>query len=395
MKGNKMIDQRLKQLRLARGFSLEGLAAAMGGIVSKQALSKYERGVTQPKPLVLNKIATALGVKAAYLYTEPSMQVEFVAYRKGSGLPKKEQARVESLVYQTLDDRMRIQDLIGQASGTNLPIKSYSINSLEKAEDAAEDLRQKWNLGLDPIYSVTDILEENLVHVLEIETGDRFDGISAVAYQDGNVNSAVVVSRRGIPGERQRLNLAHELGHIVLDVHDNVDEEKAAFRFGGAFLAPAKSIKKEAGEHRSFIRGDELLLMKRKFGMSAQALLYRLRDLAIINNSTYKTWCININRMGWRRHEPAEMPPEKPSWLQQSVLRALGEGLISKEDAEPIIGEPLADGDPFSLIEKRTFMKLPLEERRRIMAEQAGKMASYYEDDTEWREFQKGDFSDY
>ena len=35
-----MICQRLKQLRLARGLSLDALAAEMGGIVTKQALSK-------------------------------------------------------------------------------------------------------------------------------------------------------------------------------------------------------------------------------------------------------------------------------------------------------------------------------------------------------------------
>ena len=39
-----MFYLRLKQLRLARGLSLDELAAAMGGIVTKQALSKYELG---------------------------------------------------------------------------------------------------------------------------------------------------------------------------------------------------------------------------------------------------------------------------------------------------------------------------------------------------------------
>ena len=89
-----MLSQRLRVLRLARGLSLDGLAAQMGGIVTKQALSKYELDKARPSPVVLNKLAAALGVKAAYLWSDPTIEVEFVAYRKGSALPVGEQQRV-------------------------------------------------------------------------------------------------------------------------------------------------------------------------------------------------------------------------------------------------------------------------------------------------------------
>ncbi len=390
-----MIGARLRQLRLARSLSLQALAAATGGIVTKQAISKYEKGKAQPTAVVLNRIASALGVKAAHLCTEPAVRTEFVAYRKGSGLLKRDQAKVESHVRQSLEDRVWLQELIGQTYGADLPVKAQALSSLEDTEYEAVNLRNKWKLGLAPLSSIINVLEERLIHVLEIDAGERFDGISAVAYDDDRVAAAAVVSRRGVPGERQRLSLAHELGHLVLNVPPGIDEEAGAFRFGAAFLAPAEVVRREVGVHRTFIRPDELLLMKRKFGMSAQALLYRLRDLAIIGESYYKQWCINVSKLGWRRREPANMPPEKPSWLQRSVLRALGEDLISREMAETMLGRSLGDGEHLSLIERRAFLKLPLEERRRIMAEQAERMAAYYEDDREWRKFQGGDFIDY
>jgi transcriptional regulator with XRE-family HTH domain len=386
-----MIGKRLKQLRLARGLSLEGLAAATGGLVTKQSLSKYEKGKAQPSPVVLNKMAEALGVRAAYLCTEPSVRIDFIAYRKGSGLLRREQAKVESLVRQSLEDRIRLKEIIGQTHGVDLPVKSH-VRSFEDIEKAAKNLREKWNLGSDPIHNVIGILEERLVHVLEIDAGERFDGISALAYEGKLLIAAAVVSRYGLPGERQRLNLVHELGHLVLDVPAGIDEEAAAFRFGAAFLAPAEMIRREVGERRSFIRPDELLLLKKKFGMSIQALLYRLRDLAVIGEPYYRQWCININRLGWRQREPAEMSPEKPSWLQQSILRALGEDLMSREMAEHIVGRSLDVKEPLSLVERRAFVKLPLEERRQIMAKQAEQMAAHYESDREWREFQEGDF---
>ena len=99
-----MIGQRLRQLRLARGLSLDALAAAIGGAVTKQALSKYEQGSARPSPVVLNKLAEALGVKAAYLWSEPGVEVEFVAYRKASALPKGEQLRVQALVTEGLEN---------------------------------------------------------------------------------------------------------------------------------------------------------------------------------------------------------------------------------------------------------------------------------------------------
>jgi transcriptional regulator with XRE-family HTH domain len=391
-----MINQRLKQLRLARGLSLEGLAAEMGGIVTKQALSKYEQGKAQPSPVVLNKLAAALGVKAAHLWSEPSIRVKFIAYRKGSGLRKREQLKVESFVSQELEERIRLQELTHQFDNSGLSIQTLHVKTLEDSERASEVMRKKWNLGNDPIASITGVLENRLIHVLEIDAGERFDGISAVAYDEEDcVKAAAVVTRRGVVGERQRLNITHELGHLVLDISKDIDEEKAAFRFGTAFLAPAEVVFREVGPKRAFIQPEELLLLKRRFGMSIQALLYRLRDLGIIAESYYKQWCMDINRLGWKKQEPLDLLPEQPQWLRQNVLRALAEGLVTQEEAERMLGETVKGKEPITLRQRRAFMKLPLEKRRRILTEQAEKMAAYYKQDLEWKELQGGDIVEY
>jgi transcriptional regulator with XRE-family HTH domain len=391
-----MINQRLKQLRLARGLSLEGLAAEMGGIVTKQALSKYEQGKAQPSPVVLNKLAAALGVKAAHLWSEPSIQVKFIAYRKGSGLLKREQLKVESFVSQELEERIRLQELTHQFDNSGLSIQTLHVKTLEDSERASEVMRKKWNLGNDPIASVTGVLEDHLIHVLEIDANERFDGISAVGYDEEDcVKAAAVVTRRGVVGERQRLNITHELGHLVLDISKDIDEEKAAFRFGTAFLAPAEVVFREVGSKRAFIQPEELLLLKRRFGMSIQALLYRLRDLGIITESYYRQWCMDISRLGWKKQEPLDLQPEQPQWLRQNVLRALGEGLMTQGEAERMLGETMEIKQSLTLRQRRAFMKLPLEERRRILAEQAEKMAAYYKQDLEWKDLQGGDIIEY
>ena len=243
-----VLKMRLRQLRLARGLTLDALAAAMGGIVTKQALSKYEGGKAQPSLRVLTTLARALRVKTLELYRAPDVQVEVLAFRKKSQLGKKEQERVKNLVTRMLEDRARLQDLIAQESEADIPVNAMPVRTLVAVEDTADELRKRWNLGSDPVAQMADVLEDHGVHVAEIEAGERFDGLAAVARDDaGRVRAAAVVSRRGLPAARQRLNLAHELGHLVLKPGKGVDEEKAAFRFGAAFLAPASALRREVG----------------------------------------------------------------------------------------------------------------------------------------------------
>lgn len=389
-----MIERRLKQLRLARGLSLEALAAAMGGVVTKQALSKYETGRARPSPAVLTKLAAALGVKSADLWAEPAVEVQFLAYRKRSALLKGEQARVESLVCQSLEERVRLQELTGQLDGFALPVQSLAVERVEDVEQAALDLRSEWKLGLDPVASVVGVLEDRRTHVLEIEANEKFDGLSAVATKDGEVAAAAVVTRDGVPGERQRLNLAHELGHLVLKIEGGIDEERAAFRFGAAFLAPAPSLLSEVGAKRAMIHPEELLVLKQRYGLSIQALLHRLRDLEVITDSYYRQWCIDVNRLGWRKREPWELPREQPRWLLQTVLRAFSEGLLAKDEAERMLGSSVETDQPLTLVERRAFMRLPLEERRRRLAEQAARMEEHYARDREWEELEAGDLVD-
>ena len=390
-----LIAQRLRQVRQARGLSLEKLAETMGGIISKQALSKYEKGKAQPSPEVLTRLAAALGVKVAYLCSQSSVRIVMVAYRKRAKLSKRQQEHLESLVRQHLEDRIWLQEQIGFTEKANLPVQSMPVRCPEDTEQRALNLRKMWNLGLDPIPNLVGVLEDRLVHVIQIDAEEDFDGMSAVAYRGRCLAGAAVVTRRNLPGERQRLNIAHELGHLVLQPGAGIDEEKAAFRFGAAFLAPAPTLRRAVGEHRRYISKEELLLLKKCFGISIQALLYRLQQLQIISQSYYQKWCKYINSLQWKRQEPEQMPPECPTWLQRAVFRALAEELISPETGHRLLGLPLPGQEPVSLSQRRAFLNLPLEQRREVLAKQAEKLAPYYQAHPDWQNWQGGDFLDY
>lgn len=389
-----MLGQRIKQFRLAQNYSLDELVAATGGIVSKVALSKYERELIKPSNKVLTAIAKALNVKTINLAVPPVVNVEFVAYRKGSGLSKKEQSNVESLVSSKLEDRVKIQDLLFASSKPNLPVKNFKVKSIEDVESYSVELRSKWKLGLDPIGNITELLENNFVHVMFINNDKPFDGISALAYaNDTQLKAAAVVSKNHIPGERQRLNLAHELGHIVLDIAKNLDEEKVAFRFGGAFLAPKETVLMAVGSRREHFQPRELFILKKIFGISIQALLFRLKDLEIISQTSFSNWYRIINKNNWKKNEPMPMKEETSHWFEKNVLHAFSEGLISSDEAAHLLGEDI-DSKELSLIKKKEFLKLSQSDRGKILSEQAEKFIQHYSTDNDWKEF-GGDIVEY
>lgn len=396
MSHQKTIAHRLKRLRMSRGLSLDALAASMGHVVTKQALSKYECAKASPSPIVLNKLADTFKVRASYFLRESQVSVKFIGYRKASTLLKKDQGRIESLVTEVLEDRVSLQTMTGWPNGNQLPIYSYRISKIEDTERAAEELRTNWKLGQDPISSMVGMLEDHHIHVIELDAIDKFDGICAVAVDEATQTQAAgLVTSKGVSGERQRLSLAHELGHLILKIGPNLDEEKAAFRFGAAFLAPAQVVYREIGKRRDTILREELVLFKKRFGLSVQALVRRLYDLDIISEGYYRHWMMLINRLKWKRKEPDELEPEQSQWLRQTALRAYAEGLIAREEAERLIGRSLDVEEPFTLIERRAFMKLPLEERRRILSEQAEKLKSHYSEGAERSDLQSGDFVEY
>jgi hypothetical protein len=58
------------------------------------------------------------------------------------------------------------------------------VKTLEDAERAADELREKWNLGVDAICSLSTVLEDHGVHIIEVEASEKFNGLSAHVFQN-------------------------------------------------------------------------------------------------------------------------------------------------------------------------------------------------------------------
>ena len=77
-----MFSERLKLARKRSGFSLRDLSLHVDGMVSAQAIGKYERGEMMPSSSVAIGLAGALGVSATYLLSPSVVSLESVEFRK-------------------------------------------------------------------------------------------------------------------------------------------------------------------------------------------------------------------------------------------------------------------------------------------------------------------------
>ncbi len=159
--------------------------------------------------------------------------------------------------------------------------------------------------------------------------------------RDGLAAIPVVVVNSAAYAERQRFAIARELGHLVLAPGRKVAAEDAANRFAGAFLMPAEALWAEVGKRRSAIGLGKLVRLRPLFGVSAQALASRCRDLGIFSPSLHKRLFQEFNRRGWHsspNNEPLSQPGgERPQRFERLCLRALAEGAVSEPKAAELL----------------------------------------------------------
>ncbi len=339
-----MIGQRLRLARAAAGLSLRDLEAKINKLVSAQAIGKYERDEDMPSSHVLSALADALHVSEDYLLASDEMVLDGVEFRKAEITSKKEEAFVEAQTLHLLERYLAVESVLGLASvDWDRPREApYPIKELADVENAARSLRGQWTLGVDPIPNLSELLEEHGIKVLSIDLKD-IDGLTARVKRKDHEPVPVIVVKSGAWSERKRFTLAHELGHLVMEVAPGVDLERAANRFAGAFLMPAQALWLEIGRQRTSISVGELLHLKKLFGASLQAITYRCRDLGILGEGAFRQLFSMFKENGWRDppyEEPGALAAsiERPQRMERLVFRALAEQAISESKAAELLG---------------------------------------------------------
>jgi Zn-dependent peptidase ImmA (M78 family) len=234
-----------------------------------------------------------------------------------------------------------LENILAISSEFVNPLVSNSISSLQDIEDASLELRSAWELGLNPIFNVIEMLEDNNIKVFEIDAPESFDGLSA------HVNGKpIILVNKNFDLVRRRFTALHELAHLLLKFDTSFDEkmiERYCHAFAGAFLIPKRRFIEEFTKHRNHISLEELKHVKSYYGISIQAMMARAKNLNVISELVYKNFSINFSRMGYRKNEPGEYTGIEDSMrFKQLLHRAAAEEMISLSKAASLNNQNLS-----------------------------------------------------
>ena len=334
--------ENLQAARKMRGLSLQGLADRIGNI-SKQALNKYELGTMKPEGPMLNLLAQALEVSPDYFFRSARLELGPVEFRKKAKLTGKETDSIKEKIRDYLERYLEVEDMLGITHQFHSPFTKQDgpdskrrVASYQQVEEAASATLRHWQLGINPIPNVVETLEENGVCVLVLETSSSFNGLATHVS-----NLPVIVLNETDTPERRRFTALHELGHLVLNTTaaDDKETESYCHRFASAMLLPQEVVWREFGRTRKRISDYELIAVKNQYGISAQAIMRRLFDLDVINQSYYRHFFIKMAANRMEKNFGKFQGERKKSYrFEQLIHRLVAEDLVSDAKAANLAG---------------------------------------------------------
>lgn len=332
-----MEPEKLKNIRKMRGLTLDEVCQKLGRLVSKQALSKYERGKMRPSVQVLDALLKIYQVSPDSLKISFPMKIDGWNFRRGEMLSVKEEEAMKHEINMYLQRYLYLENKLGMSALFKSPFPQELYSSIDDMEIAAKTLRKKWKLGSDAIPSVCRVMENAGIKVLELEMDGRIDGLS------GWVNRKIpfiVLNKRNVTVERKRFTALHELGHLLFRFLEHLDirtKEKCCHRFASALLFPMEIAYESFGKRRSALSLEELVDLKNSYGMSVAALVHRAKDLHVITEVYYNRIFdeyIKKNKLeeGWGGY----LLPDKAERYQRMIRRAMSESLMTEGDLQTL-----------------------------------------------------------
>ena len=330
---------------------MRSLAEQMTPRVTAQAISKYESGKMLPSSAVLVALGKTLDVSLDFLMSAQIEALEGLEFRKHFKATGRDLAMAEAILIDNLERYLAIEDILDMPANVEwVEGRRYdSVATEGQIDTRADELREAWSLGLDPIPSLCELLENKGIKVVVDDLPERINGLACHVIRGGKpVGEAVVVSNR-VNVERKRFTLAHELAHRIIRSTGNpaITLENAMNRFAGAFLVPRQRLLEDVGANRRRITYYEIIRLKHTYGVSAATMLMRLGQIGVLPAAAIQQAFATFAR-SWRKIEPQPIPSdhgfaafETPRRFERLVARAVGEGLISSVRAAALLNESL------------------------------------------------------
>lgn len=343
---------RIRAARDLRQLTQRQVVARMERPITTAALSQIEAGKVRPTDATLGALAQALEVPVGFFLAQwpDSAKGEVLAYvtyfRDLARTPVRQRRRAAALAL-LLSDLLAALELRVRLPEVKIPRYQVAAEAdRQDIEDVAQALRGEWNLGDGPIPHVVREVERHGVPVARLTLGNDLVDAFSVRFARRPLILLTQDKRNYV---RSRFDVAHELGHLVM--HADMDSmsrsiERQAHDLAASFLLPAHIARTELPRRLEAGGWCRLAELKRQWGLSMAALLYRARTLDLLTPESYRTAMKYMSAKGWRTSEPGDREmgaPEAPVMLERALRTVAAEHNETTESLVRSAHLPLAD----------------------------------------------------
>jgi Zn-dependent peptidase ImmA (M78 family)/transcriptional regulator with XRE-family HTH domain len=379
-----LLASRLRDARERRSLSQQSVADALK--LPRTAITFIESGERAVSTLELTKLAALYGQSPAFFLSQAN-EVEDISLVLHRALPEiKHTPEMEREVQNILDLYQEAASLREVLRGRtdDLAVPNYATrlysagDAIRQGESLAQEERRRLGLGFAPIAHVAGLIGEQGIWTAAT---DLPEGLSGLFINHPATGPAVLVNALHWPA-RRRFSYAHEYAHALFDRdmtvtttrRENASEliEKRANAFAAAFLMPPDGVTEalrqldKGGPSKTqriifdvagnqgveaeirtrpgsqAITCQDVILLARHFGVSYEAMVWRLKSLNHINKpetavlleqkETAKR-AIRLFKFNDLLDDGDGLPPPEPELrddLMYLAIEAYGQGEISR-----------------------------------------------------------------
>lgn len=305
------IGKNIRDLRRQRNWTMAELAAKIG--MNPVPLGRIERGVNAPSASVIYRLARVLGVSVDTLFAEhekdfrsfqhDSSRAPFLVLldMPGEALPP----RIKTMAHDIIDAFWALEDICNAQKRARIPLLIPFEPTENGMEVLSKTVRRFMGIEHGVVFDYFELFENQGFRAIVVPISKTMDSFSY--YDPFYQNAFFFLDSRENP-ERQLFRLAYELGNVLIltygmnrgqqlfETEDGAGPlgqkrftvHRAARRFAATFLMPANAVLDtvaQLGIQKKRWSYELLLRIKHRFGVSAEAFLYRLAELSLIDSA--------------------------------------------------------------------------------------------------------------
>ncbi|HHT9125384.1 MAG TPA: helix-turn-helix domain-containing protein [Candidatus Brocadiia bacterium] len=331
-----IIGSQLQRARELLQLTLEEIASKLN--VSPQDILGWEKERLQPNLKQLEKLAELYGREIDYFLKRTPPPPERIEFRGKHGQTLKTLSKETRIVLARFDEMCRTALEFETLLNKRLEVKLPHFKESDSPEIIAQSLRKKFNADDKPITELRTILENEGVRIFEYPVPE--DVFSGFSFWHAEYGPCVLLNAEETKG-RKNFTLVHEIAHLLyghgsslcyipLKIEPHRDLEYKAHQVAIELLLPERGVIKDF-RRRNLSKTptqQELGKMSYKWGVSIQALGYRLENFRLIEKG-YTDTLFESKPQFFRRSRTPKWEKQLGKKFVITAFEAYQKGLIS------------------------------------------------------------------